>query len=65
MTISISLTPDQESQLEELARQNGKDPSVYVNDVVTAYPERSPGRRGRKHSKRSWLPSGRAGDRVA
>ena len=37
MTISITLTPDQERTLEELARQDGKDPSVYVNDVVTAY----------------------------
>jgi hypothetical protein len=37
MTISITLTPDQERTLEELARQDGKDPSVYVNDVVAAY----------------------------
>ena len=37
MTISITLTPDQERTLEELARQDGKDPSVYVNDVVIAY----------------------------
>ncbi len=37
MTISITLTSDQERQLEELARQNGKDPSAYVKDVVTAY----------------------------
>jgi predicted DNA-binding protein len=37
MTISITLTPDQERILEDLARQNGKDPSVYVNDVITAY----------------------------
>jgi predicted DNA-binding protein len=37
MTISITLTPDQERKLEALARQNGQDPSSYVNDVVTAY----------------------------
>ncbi len=37
MTININLTPDQERQLEELARQNGKEPAAYVNDVVTAY----------------------------
>jgi hypothetical protein len=35
--ICITLSPDQERQLEELARQNGKDPAAYVNDVVTAY----------------------------
>ena len=39
MTISITLTPDQERQLEELARQSGKDTSAYVNDVLTAYLE--------------------------
>ena len=37
MTISITLTPDQERTLKELARQDGKDPSVYVSDMVTAY----------------------------
>src|SRR5208282_3311397 len=37
MSITISLTPNQEQKLEELARQSGKDPSVYVHDVVTAY----------------------------
>ena len=37
MTISITLNPEHERQLEELARQNGKDPAAYVNDVVTAY----------------------------
>jgi hypothetical protein len=37
MIINISLTPEQERQLEEFARQNGKDPSVYVHDVVAAY----------------------------
>ena len=35
MTISITLTPDQERQVEELARQSSKDPSAYVHDVVT------------------------------
>ena len=37
MTISITLTPDQERKLEVIARRNGKDPSAYVNEVVTAY----------------------------
>ena len=37
MSITITLTPDQEQKLAELARQSGKDPSVYVHDVVTAY----------------------------
>ncbi len=37
MSITISLTPEQEQKLEELARQSGKDPSDYVHDVVTAY----------------------------
>jgi hypothetical protein len=37
MTISISLTPDQERTLEELARQSGKDPSAYAVGVLTAY----------------------------
>jgi hypothetical protein len=35
MTISITLTPERERQLEELARMSGKDPSAYVTDVVT------------------------------
>ena len=37
ISITISLTPDHEQKLEELARQSGKDPSDYVHDVVTAY----------------------------
>jgi hypothetical protein len=37
MTISISLTPEQERTLEELARQSGKDPSAYAIGVLTAY----------------------------
>jgi len=32
-TISITLTADQERQLEELARLKGKDPAAYVNGV--------------------------------
>ncbi len=35
--ITITLTPDQEQKLAELARLSGKDPSVYVHDVVTAH----------------------------
>jgi hypothetical protein len=37
MTISVTLTPDQERKLEALARQNGKDPSAFVSDMVTVY----------------------------
>jgi hypothetical protein len=37
MTICISLTPEQERTLEELARQSGKDPSAYAIGVLTAY----------------------------
>jgi hypothetical protein len=37
MTISITLTPEHERQLEELARHNGKDPAAYVSEVVAAY----------------------------
>jgi predicted DNA-binding protein len=37
MTISITLTADQERKLEAIARRNGKDPSAYVNDMVTTY----------------------------
>jgi predicted DNA-binding protein len=37
MTISITLTPDQERVLEELAHQSGKDPSNYVSDLVTVH----------------------------
>lgn len=37
MTISITLTPDQERKLAELAREHGKDPSAHVHEVVAAY----------------------------
>ncbi len=37
MSITITLTPDQEQKLAELARQSGKDPSVYVHNMVTAH----------------------------
>jgi hypothetical protein len=37
MTISITLTADQERKLEAIARRNGKDSSAYVNDMVTAH----------------------------
>jgi predicted transcriptional regulator len=39
MTITITLSPDQEQKLEELARQRGKDPSAYLRDMVAAYLE--------------------------
>src|SRR5436305_7921908 len=38
-TISITLTPDQERKLQELAHQSGKDPSNYVSDMLTAHLE--------------------------
>src|SRR5690349_17846423 len=37
MTISLDLTPEQQRELEDLARRSGKDPSAYVNEVLTAY----------------------------
>ena len=37
MTISITLTPEQERTLQDLARQSGKDPAAYVHEVVAAY----------------------------
>jgi hypothetical protein len=37
MTIRITLTPEQERKLEAIAHRNGKDPSAYVNDMVTTY----------------------------
>jgi hypothetical protein len=37
MTIHITLTPEEERRLAELARARGKDPAVRVHDVVTAY----------------------------
>jgi hypothetical protein len=37
MTLSITLTRDQERLLEALARRRGQDPSAYVTDVVSAY----------------------------
>ena len=37
MTISITLTPEQERTLQALARQSGKDPAAYVREVVAAY----------------------------
>ena len=37
MTINITLTPEEERKLAELARASGKDPAAHVHDVVTAY----------------------------
>ncbi len=37
MSLSITLTPDQERKLAELARARGKDPAAHAHDVVTAY----------------------------
>ena len=37
MSILITLTPEQERKLTELARARGKDPAGHVHDVVTAY----------------------------
>jgi predicted transcriptional regulator len=39
MTISITLNPDQERKLQELAHRSGKDPSNYVSDMLTAHLE--------------------------
>ena len=37
MTINITLTPEQERTLQDLARQSGKDPAAYVHKVVAAH----------------------------
>jgi hypothetical protein len=37
MSIHITLTPEQERKLAELARARGKDPAAHAHDVVTAY----------------------------
>jgi hypothetical protein len=37
MTIQITLTPDEERMLAELARARGKDPAADAHEVVTAY----------------------------
>jgi predicted transcriptional regulator len=37
MSISITLTPDEERKLAELARACGKDPAAHAHDIVTAY----------------------------
>lgn len=63
MIISITLTPDQERKLAELARQRGKDPSAYVHEVVAAYLNVA-GQKGDKTFEEILAPSGKAGDRV-
>jgi predicted transcriptional regulator len=37
MTITITLTPEEERKLADLARASGKDPAAHAHDVVTAY----------------------------
>ncbi len=37
MSIQITLTPDEEHKLAELARARGKDPATHAHDVVAAY----------------------------
>jgi hypothetical protein len=37
MSIQITLTPDQERKLAELARASGNDQAAHAHDVVTAY----------------------------
>ena len=37
MTITITLTPEEERKLADLARARGKDPAAHAHDVVTAY----------------------------
>ena len=64
MTISITLTPDQERKLEELANQSGKDPSSYVSDMVTAHLDGDRANR-EKTFEEILAPSGRAGGKAA
>ena len=37
MTITITLTPEEERKLADLARARGQDPAAHAHDVVTAY----------------------------
>ena len=37
MSIHITLTPDEERKLAELARAGGQDPATNAHDVVAAY----------------------------
>jgi hypothetical protein len=37
MSINITLTPEEEQKLAELARARGKDVAAHVHDVVIAY----------------------------
>jgi predicted transcriptional regulator len=37
MSIHITLTPEEERKLAELARARGKDPAAHAHDAVTAY----------------------------
>jgi hypothetical protein len=37
MSIQISLTPEEERKLAELAHARGKDPADHAHDVVAAY----------------------------
>jgi predicted transcriptional regulator len=37
MSIHITLTPEEERKLAELARARGKDPAAHAHDVVAAY----------------------------
>jgi predicted transcriptional regulator len=37
VSITISLTPEEERKLAELARARGKDPAAHAHDVVAAY----------------------------
>jgi hypothetical protein len=37
MSIQITLTPEEEKKLDELARARGKDAATHAHDVVAAY----------------------------
>ena len=37
MSINITLTPEEDRKLAELARVRGKDPAAHAHDVVIAY----------------------------
>jgi hypothetical protein len=37
MSIHITLTPEEEQKLAELARTRGKDPAAHAHGVITAY----------------------------
>ncbi len=64
MSIHITLTPEEERKLAELARVRGKDPAAHAHDVVAAYLNGAD-QKAQSRSRRSSPRSGRGGARAA